>query len=1306
MEETYPVLNKTTGITTNITCFVDDTIETIQFRIGEASNIHPDRMRIYIKVELDRDYYVKDSRKWENLYLRMSPDGKIITSKCLTAYNSAREPPYAFSQIEYDKMSWMGLDSGSETSFTELRIFGVPEERSWIFPLKNEAPEYLPIPSKATIEVKGILKTIHPQKIIGFEVIPYTEGMSPQVELVYFPRLRSGTPVLPQKDVVQSIQRQTELLRALFDLSVPSPDSSAIVHARWKLPLVNTDFGGAIRNRFEQIFYGTTLSKDLPVITFFGGRQEQSRHKFFTETPNKTPYLDVRTWNYWWTATKPSKNRPSLLLYRGTSRNVYDRITINEVEITLSSSRSTESKESLEDLRKSLKDFLLSIDGISRFLDSADFEDERWNLQDVSAVLHYSKELREADFRRFDCLRNIYDLTDADKLAFKFLRSDQADTGLTDEEIRIIQLLKENEYTSAEDIQEQLPYKSMSECEILLVGTRQKLEDNSDLMDRQYVNIPTFRMTAKQVAVTHAPDIQRIVKYINILRDILLNPDNPGLDSVCPKRVESIPAEIAVVPISVTEQQKAESEEDDYLDDLLGEISDISPAPAPATAPPVVSEKKTRKVKAKGTTSLATYFMDQLHDFDPLTFDPEDPQILRKCDRPRQPIVMKDEELNRFVDDLATYNPTEESLNVKDPSGIVICPEYWCTIDRIPLKKEQLIEGKCPVCGGKIRSNDKTIEKTQSTTEYPVLERDPSFVYPGYVKYRSKKNDRPIPCCFTTPQKTRVTLKAPDISTPSTEMFYILGENKTGLEELRVAYVPSIVVKTLGLSTHYKGIIDASNRLQTGQGDFFRAGVGSARNTLPRILDIPTDIRSPIQNPDVTVRCSFFRTWKGADVDQEIPGYSPELSRRIASIDKAFQEKQMNVLEELEYVSLLLNCMCYTLYVQPDSVQSGCFMTFSAVKNMKRAVLILIDSSGSPDYFVHVSKTSVTPTIRGNLYNNLFSADILKYLEQLRLESCVSDIPTIEKALKLIVKTPLKNRVPEIKVVLDPYRRAQAIFLPNTILLPFRPTSNVPTFITSKITYADVPQAEYPLKTMMIEYLNIAKDIHAGFEYSHDVGNSIGNVTEIVTRSGLRIPVRTNDTTEQFEEITQTVFEKTENTLAFAKPDLETIRLTRSITYEAEVFDFLIFELSHDMTGDDYPTLKAILSQEHPNIDELRDPLRQWMNTTIQFTEADNPPAFYSKIRHTCSDSTKDKCTGLCVWDGASCRVQVKKVRSGLQKENLEKRLLSTLTSNDKIRAVIFENRMSPFFSSVLYLELPDEVILSDQDVTEIIKQQ
>jgi hypothetical protein len=64
----------------------------------------------------------------------------------------------------------------------------------------------------------------------------------------------------------------------------------------------------------------------------------------------------------------------------------------------------------------------------------------------------------------------------------------------------------------------------------------------------------------------------------------------------------------------------------------------------------------------------------------------------------------------------------------------------------------------------------------------------------------------------------------------------------------------------------------------------------------------------------------------------------------------------------------------------------------------------------------------------------------------------------------------------------------------------------------------------------------------------------------------------------------------------------------------------------------------------------------------------------------------------------------VKKVTKTLNEDVLEKRLLSTLSSNDKIRGIVFNQRVSPFFSSVLYLEMPSEVILSDKDVSSQLK--
>jgi len=1322
---TVPVVNRLTGASSSLTFYDDSPIDTVQLQIGQATGVHPDRLRIYVQGQFDGDYYAKDTRKWENLFLRMSPEGKIITAKSMAAYAASRDsgsPPLA----SYDKSAWMSLPMGSETSFRELRIMGVPEQQSWVFPLDppTDAPEHLPPASQVNIDVKSMFKTHHPYKVVQFEVIPFAAELPPQLELRYYPRLRSGSPAVVPEDAVRNLARQAELVKAVNDVRVPKPEKASIVQARWKLPLVDTDFGHSIRNRFEQIFYGTTVSKDTPVVSFFSSRQEQSRHKFFTDSPTKTPFMDVRIWNYWWTATKPVKNRPALLFYRGNGRHSYDRITVNAVEITLSCSRPDDSGSKLEDLHRQLKEFLLSIDGLAQYLVESDYEDDRWDLQDVSAVLHYGKELKEADFRRFDCLRSIYEVVDHERLMFRLLRADQSDTGLTEHETHVVQLLHDNEYTTADDVREQIPELSVSESAAILASVRSKIEDNPDIADRSTgMYLPTFKISARNVLVTHSPDIRRVSRYIDVLRDILLNPDNSDFDEVCPKRAEIVAAEVAVVRVSEEQPAAAaavvsssELEEDEF--DILGMIADEGPKLSAAAPPPKAAEpssasapKAARKVAARNTkTSLSGYFMSQLRDFDSETFDPSDPTIFHKCDKPRQPIIVPESDLAKFTDELSVYDPRNDGyskvMDVKEPNGIVICPELWCTVDKIPLKPEQLVDGACPVCKGKVRSTDKTVEKTQDIIEFPIIRRESRIVFPGYVSYKSKKNEKQIPCCFTTAQTTKITHAKPVSEAPTTaEAFYILGETKTRLGELRIGYIPKNLRSVLGLKPDYSELVESMNRGQSGGANFFRVGVGHARHTLPKILNYASRLKSPSENPKATVQCSFFRSWKQSDVKDEDP-----IESRIQSIDKAYTENTLSPLEELEYVAASLSCMAYVLFVSPDSIQSSCFMPLKSDGRIERAVVVAIDAadSASIDFVAHVSRTASTPVYNGNLFNPLFPASTRKTLEDFRRKACVSDIPTIENASSFLDSTPaLKARRPEVKLIMDPYMRIQALFIPNVIILPFRPSPKAPSDLLTapRIYYSEIPSTEYPPKADMVNYLgNAAKEIHKGFEYAHDMTDSSQNVVEVITKSGLRVPVISSPSTitEMPTEIVNTVAVADERTLAFASPDPEEIRRARSTTYEAEIFDFLIFQLTKDIredSGEDYGDLRRQLSLSKVSADTLRPLLYAWIDDTLSFHEATEPPTFYSKVRRPCTGQAQSSCTGLCVWDGASCKVEIKTVNERLKKEALSRRLLSTLTSNDKIRNAVFENRISPFFSSILYLVYPHEVILSDQDI-------
>ena len=112
-----------------------------------------------------------------------------------------------------------------------------------------------------------------------------------------------------------------------------------------------------------------------------------------------------------------------------------------------------------------LKEFLMSIDGL--VLAPSDIDEDRWVLQDAAAVLHYTKDLKDADFRRFDCLRSIYEATNADRLIFRLLRADQSDSGLSDNQVTVVQMLKDDETATAEDVRtdEQREHFSFGECQ-------------------------------------------------------------------------------------------------------------------------------------------------------------------------------------------------------------------------------------------------------------------------------------------------------------------------------------------------------------------------------------------------------------------------------------------------------------------------------------------------------------------------------------------------------------------------------------------------------------------------------------------------------------------------------------------------------------------------------------------------------------------------------------------------------------------------------------------------------------------------
>ena len=334
-----PVLNRVAGRSDRVSFFNDDTIDVVRNKIGMAVGIHPDYLRIYVSTELPGDYYQSDPRKRASLFLRLSVTGKPIPAKMLEFYNMSRDLPLAFPAGSLEQAQWNDLSLSVDAPFQELRILGVPEEKSWIYPLDNTTePPILPQPAQAPFpEGRRIFQNLH-VGAKGFVVIPYADTLKPTLQVQYYPTLRPGSPAQVPADVARSLTAQTQLIETLNTLDVQKPRKPHILRARWRIPLVDTDFGEAPRNRFEQILYGTTLSPESPYMGLFTSRREQSQHKFYSEeTITKKPILDLRVWAHWWTITKPSRNRPTLIVLRGTSRQNFDRVAFTSQDIVVSS---------------------------------------------------------------------------------------------------------------------------------------------------------------------------------------------------------------------------------------------------------------------------------------------------------------------------------------------------------------------------------------------------------------------------------------------------------------------------------------------------------------------------------------------------------------------------------------------------------------------------------------------------------------------------------------------------------------------------------------------------------------------------------------------------------------------------------------------------------------------------------------------------------------------------------------------------------------------------------------------------------
>ena len=1267
--------------------YEDDTIERVRELVAlhYSESSHPDRLFIQLRVTLPEGYY-GTPREWTDLFFRLSRDGQTVSEEVLRTYLTDVRPGVTFPIRAYTREQWEAVSSESaiRDGGQEWHILGAKMQTILPLPPKDVA---LPTNVIPLLSLQSLFETIHPFDPSELRVTELPADPSDAVLRAYFPRAQPDTP--PNLDASKlSILKAQDDLGKLLGLLKPSMQhrTETVTRAKWYIPLNATTIATP-RTTFEQMFYGLTVSKETPCILYFTSEGNALRSKYYVEDPSaKVPILDPALVKGWYNATTPNRTRPTLLLYRGSSRAVFQRIAITSSDITIDIRKDKSSTKSVDELRADAEAWLLSLDAIAPSLDARDLAQDRWDLADLSLHASYANEETEFDMLRFPCLQSIFGHQEG---TFRLLRSEQGD--IPRRVVDACQALSREGATPTSAYLANELGTSTEEAASLL----ESITSGDINCDRSLRDFPTITFHRKDVEIQFATTIERTLQYVDILRYVL-TANSDDVNSVCPRRKEMVGPSV-VIP----QEAVAEEDEDEGGDDFLAQLG-YSEEPAPAAAPePVVKPSRMLKV-AQDQKTTQNYFNERLKAFDAKLFGPP---YSRECEKNNQVVVLTPEAketIRSTKGEDYTYDDVPEEEQLEIPGGTAICPPYWCMTDLIPLREDQLVEGddgglQCPVCKGKVRPNDKV-----STKEFPVIKRETSkgktSRYPRVLQKREG-----VPCCYPTPAKESVVLNA------RSEVTYVLTEELRDIPAKRVARLSTELASRLGVTTHYDSTI-VKGRLEFMKEDVFRIGLGRRpRDTLPGTIVPSKPLVSPKERPDLVRRCSFFSAIRSADPIEEV--------------DRRWQDGTLDPLDEVEYLSFLLDFN--VILVAMDRFKVLCGFQTQDIVAQGQTLVILLRSGGHPEVLGTMRRQK-----KGTGGETIYKADITKApldamttkLVRAHQDACTGDLPSLADALIALQELGLSD----YEGITDPAGRLQAVLVKGKVVLPFVPTNQtlatrVPVKLLHEIpdadlpTYADEVAALNSLKNERLFRHEPAKDRRSVLQVDPSTGrrNSEGLVVEVETTTGFRVPVRPSapPSPGPVTEVLQTVRGATgvdasgtevkgEQVLVSGLADPEGRTMKDTIDYRSELTEFLLVTLANDIapaTDDDardasYAALRRAI--ETKTDAALRTGLAAWFAREAYEDATETPYRFLSKVRKPCGQ-LKDEATcsksSLCGWDKGDCKVQVRTSR--VKPAEILEQIRTTLMTNDKQRALVLDNRLSRFFSTVLYLEMPNETI-------------
>jgi hypothetical protein len=1265
-----------------ITFYKDDTIETIQQLIALREETHPHRLFIEVLGSFPSDYYSKNPNHWFELFERLSNNGTTVSQQQLDIYLKKIRLESSVVAKEYTLEEWKTMpdelraiyEPDAET-FTEWRILGVDSAKSSILDIPPSANINIPSYKIPIIQNKSLFETYHPYEVLDFRITHVPEDATDAIKRVYFPNLTDSTPLNIQ-NLASNIEKERKEYKQLISLNAPSYQESSIIKVKWRIPLISTKINMPY-TQFEQMFYGITLSKDTPYICMFTNKSEAMRHKLYVEDPKKKkPYLSINFIRNWLLTTLPQRRKPTLLIYRGKSTTIFDRISITDSDIIIDVRRNKESKETEQEMKEYMMKWLKSLDSIVPFLNENDISESRWELENLSIISTYAEPIEFLNYGRVNCLQSIFG---AHENGFRLLRAEHSSQNVSSQVIKAYQILNDQEGIPTPDFLANEMQITNNEAQALIreINT---LEETNFNFERVLKEFPMINFFPTEVVIQNVSNPERILRYVDILRYVLTQ-TNEEITNVCPEDLQSVQAVSAVPQNAVISEEDEEPEftldledyePDEIIEEELEQGSNIAATMAP--------QPRVRKTTvAKESEKEYGYFYDRLTKFNPEYFKPID--YPKFCEKKKQVIVLTEEDKARIREKKGpqySYDdvPSDQKIETKSPDGTYICPPYWCVKDEIPLREDQLTaDESCPVCGGKIQTTKNT------GPGYTIIRRDSELKYPGY---QSKMG---YPCCFKTPNNQTINTQ------PKTQVddTYILREYVQALPAFRLSYISDDLAERLKIKLNYSKLIQNKNRLLLGESNIFLIGLGRPSETLPKMFKQPDKvIPNPIDVKDKVMQCSFFQQWRTTKEGET------SINRILEDINHAYIHKEMSMIHELEYVTMFLECE--VILINPTTYRVHCGFWSNKLGANSRTIAVI-----GENILGYMKRQKLKGNYNNEYVVNLrmppFEEAVWPYLRNLHRQAClVQNVPTYNDA----VKEAIRGNRQQYKVILDPIKRMQAIIVPGDILIPFLPT-NEPIPNTDVLSgYASLSDTDLPKGSTMRAFLQ--ETAHPGLQLVNEYENSEGKISELGLSSGLRIPIQP-ETQEapngKINEVVGTIKKHNEDLLVYGSTSDEDKKLAQMISYSAEVFEFLMYSLSKDVQLDDdgemiNPEFISIRNAIINTCPTLYSELKNWFKTQGYVHSVEDPIEFISKVRTPCGQlKDKDVCqkSTLCGWHNETCKIKINPV---VNIEDILKSMAKKLKNNPKQRALILDNRLSPFFSTILYFELPHEIITTD----------